>query len=137
MKYCADCRTRSRAFPYSITLENGDKLSGKICKICDRKFLMLDQYRRQMMPMTNRDEDLRHQIEGYEMKFQKAEYLTAEEERLKEDLCVKENEYKLEKKRIMTAAELHADSIKRGEQLLRDIDRDTQQRMQEMQKDRI
>ena len=125
MKYCADCRTRSRAFPQSITLENGDKINGKICKICDRKFLMLDQYRRQMMPMVNRDEDLRHLIEGYEMKLRKAEYLTNEEERLKEDLCQKRNEHRLDKKRVMTSAELHADSIKRGELLLRDIERDT------------
>ncbi len=45
MKYCNDCRMRSRAFPESITLENGEKIQGKICKICDRKFLMLDQYK--------------------------------------------------------------------------------------------
>lgn len=42
MKYCADCRSRTIAFPKSIELENGEKLFGKICKICDRKFLMLD-----------------------------------------------------------------------------------------------
>ena len=42
MLYCNNCRMRSRAFPSSIELENGDKITGKICKICDRKFLMLD-----------------------------------------------------------------------------------------------
>lgn len=42
MKYCNDCRLRSRYFPCSIELENGEKISGKICKICDRKFIMLE-----------------------------------------------------------------------------------------------
>ena len=51
MKYCNPCRLRSRNFPNSITLENGEKINGKICKICDRKFLMLDQYKRRVMPM--------------------------------------------------------------------------------------
>lgn len=46
MKYCSDCRQRSRPFPNSITLENGEKILGKICKICDRKFLMLQQYKK-------------------------------------------------------------------------------------------
>ena len=46
MKYCPDCRMRQRAFPNSIVLDNGEKLLGKICKICDRKFLMLEQYKR-------------------------------------------------------------------------------------------
>ena len=62
MLYCPDCRIRSRAFPNSIEFENGDKITGKICKICDRKFLMLDQYKRRVMPMANRDEDLRHTV---------------------------------------------------------------------------
>ena len=48
MKYCSECRMRSRAFPNSITLENGEKIMGKICKICDRKFLMLEQYKKQV-----------------------------------------------------------------------------------------
>jgi len=48
MKYCNECRVRSRDFPNSITLENGDKILGKICKICDRKFLMLEQYKKQV-----------------------------------------------------------------------------------------
>ena len=46
MRYCPDCRLRSRAFPNSIELENGEKILGKICKICDRKFLMLAQYKK-------------------------------------------------------------------------------------------
>ena len=48
MKYCPDCRMRSRVFPNSIELENGEKLLGKICKICDRKFIMLEQYTNQI-----------------------------------------------------------------------------------------
>ena len=72
MKYCSDCRMRSRAFPNSIVLENGEKILGKICKICDRKFLMLDRYKKQVMPMANRDEDLRHFVQSYEMKLNKA-----------------------------------------------------------------
>lgn len=62
MKYCSDCRQRSRPFPNSITLENGEKILGKICKICDRKFLMLQQYKKLVLPMANRDEDLRHMV---------------------------------------------------------------------------
>ena len=77
---------RSRNFPNSIQLENGEKLGGKICKICDRKFLMLDQYKRQIMPMENRDEDLRHLVQGYEMKLNKAQYVISEEARLAEEL---------------------------------------------------
>ena len=72
MRYCSDCRMRSRAFPKSIELENGDKILGKICKICDRKFLMLANYKRTVMPMANRDEDLRHIVQSYEMKMNKA-----------------------------------------------------------------
>ena len=41
MQYCSDCRTRSRAFPKSVQLDNGEFFQGKVCKICDRKFLML------------------------------------------------------------------------------------------------
>ena len=52
MKFCNDCRLRSRPFPKSITFENGEKIYGKICKICDRKFLMLDQYKRQVSIYT-------------------------------------------------------------------------------------
>ena len=48
MKFCNDCRVRLRPFPNSITFENGEKLMGKICKICDRKFLMLDQFKSQV-----------------------------------------------------------------------------------------
>lgn len=46
MIYCPDCRLRSRPFPESIELENGEKIYGKICKICDRKFMMLNKYKR-------------------------------------------------------------------------------------------
>ena len=48
MSYCQECRLRSRAFPCSIELENGEKITGKICKICDRKFMFLDQYQKRV-----------------------------------------------------------------------------------------
>ena len=43
---------RTRPFPNSITFENGEKIQGKICKICDRKFLMLNQYKRNVSIYT-------------------------------------------------------------------------------------
>jgi len=137
MKYCADCRLRSRAFPQSITLSNGEKIMGKICKICDRKFLMLDQYQRQVMPMHSRDADLAHLVESYEMKLRKAEFLKNEEDRLMEELCQKRSDFRLEKHRIMTSAALHEAAIKRGEAMLEDIEREAQMQMLEIQKDRI
>ena len=82
MKYCHECRLRTRDFPNSIVLENGEKINGKICKICDRKFLMLAQYKKQIMPMENRDEDLRHLVQSYEMKLNKAQYVIQEDARL-------------------------------------------------------
>ena len=136
MKYCADCRSRQREFPHSIELENGEKLNGKICKICDRKFLMLDQYKRLMMPSLNRDEDLAHLIESYSMKIQKGEYLQNEEAKLVEDLSQKQSEVRLEQRRVKTSADLHADSIKRGDTLLRDIAGDMKLQMAELSKDR-
>ena len=44
MKTCADCRMRRRKFPEAIELENGETITGRICKVCDRKFLMLEYY---------------------------------------------------------------------------------------------
>ena len=99
MKYCHDCRLRSRSFPNSIQLENGEKINGKICKICDRKFLMLAQYKRQIMPMQNIDEDLRHLVQGYEMKLNKAQYAISEDARLTEDFTQKRNECSLQKRK--------------------------------------
>ena len=86
MLYCNDCRQRSRAFPSSIELENGDRITGKICKICDRKFLMLEQYKRRVMPMAHRDEDLRHFVQSYEIKLNKAQYAISEEARMAEEI---------------------------------------------------
>lgn len=60
MRFCNDCCMRLRTFPKSIKLENGQKLIGKICKICDRKFLMLQQYKKKIKPMENRDNEMRH-----------------------------------------------------------------------------
>ena len=98
---------------------------------------MLDQYKRQMMPSTNRDEDLRHMVESYEMKLRKAEYAISEEARLTEELCQRQNEYQLEKRRIANSAGLHADTIKRGEALLADIERDTTHQLIEMSKEKV
>lgn len=96
MNYCADCRTRTRAFPNSIILENGEKIHGKICKICDRKFIFKDnEYRKEIKPMINRDEDLRHLVESYGMKLNKANYAITEEARLAEELMQKRNLYNL------------------------------------------
>jgi len=86
---------------------------------------MLEQYKRQMMPSTNRDEDLRHLVESYEMKLRKADFAVSEEARLEEELCQRQNEYQLEKNRIANSADLHADTIKRGEALLEEIIKDT------------
>ena len=59
------------------------------------------------------------------MKLHKSEYLTNIEANVTEELCQKQNEHRLEKLRIQTSAELHADSIKRGEGLMTDIERNT------------
>ena len=47
------------------------------------------------MPMENRDEDLRHLVQGYEMKLNKAQYVISEEARLAEDLTQRRNEFNL------------------------------------------
>ena len=39
-----------------------------------------------MMPMANRDEDLRHLVQSYEMRLNKAKYEITEENRLSEEL---------------------------------------------------
>ena len=124
MSYCNDCRMRSRDFPNSIILQNGDKIYGKICKICDRKFIKLDQYKRKVMPMSTRDEDLRHMVQGYEMKLNKAQYAISEEARLSEELTQKQNESNLQKRKVQASSTLHEDSIRRGVALLSDIDQD-------------
>ena len=137
MKYCPDCRLRQRAFPNSIILESGEKITGKICKICDRKFLMLDQYKNQVLPNENRDEELRHIVQAYEMRLNKAQYAITEEARITEELTQKRNEYKLQKRKIQTSSALHEESMMRGEALLRDTEREIKEQMVEMQKDRI
>ena len=42
-----------------------------------------------MMPATNRDEDLRHLVQSYEMKLNKAQFALTEEARLSEELNLK------------------------------------------------
>ena len=133
MTYCLDCRTRVRAFPNSIILENGEQIHGKICKICDRKFLFKsNEYRKEIKPMINRDEDLRHLVESYGMKLNKANYAITEEARLSEELMQKQNFYNLQKRKLQTTISLHTDSIRRGEALLLDTDRNIKVQMVEM-----
>ena len=101
MIYCNDCRSRSRAFPNSINLGDGSKITGKICKICDRKFLFLqNEFKHQIQPMAHRDEDLHHLVQDYEMKLNKANYAIQEEARLSEELMQKRNVYNLAKKKV-------------------------------------
>ena len=45
--------------------------------------------------MINRDEDLRHLVESYGMKLNKANYAITEEARLSEELMQKQNFYNL------------------------------------------
>ena len=60
-----------------------------------------------------------------------------EEAKFTEELMRKQQEHLLQRRRITNAADLHADSIKRGEALCNDYDRETQVQMNEMQKDKI
>ena len=82
MKSCSDCRLRRRPFPQSIKLENGECITGKICKVCDRKFLMLEYYNNRIRPLSKRDEDLRHAVQSYEMRLKSAHFSISEESRL-------------------------------------------------------
>ena len=84
MKFCNDCCVRFRTFPNSIKLENGSKILGKICKICDRKFLMLKQYKKKIKPMENRDDEMRHIVQAYEMKLNKAQFEIVNEQRIQQ-----------------------------------------------------
>ena len=45
--------------------------------------------------MANRDEDLRKQVQSYEMKLSEAQFAITEEAKLAEELNTKRNEYKL------------------------------------------
>ena len=72
MQICYDCALRKRKFPESIELENGDYLYGKICMVCDRKFLMLEYYNKKIKPVYCGEADLRHLVQKYEMKLQDA-----------------------------------------------------------------
>ena len=77
-----------------------------------------------MMPMANRDEDLRHLVQSYEMRLNKAKYEISEEQRLSDEYNLKQNEFTLQKRKIESTVELHDQSIRRGEALLQDVDRD-------------
>ena len=137
MLYCNDCRLRSRDFPSSIVFDNGEKLTGKICKICDRKFLMLDQYKKRVMPMAKRDEDLRHLVQSYEIKLHKAQFDIQEEARLAEDLHQKSDAFKLSKRKLTASSKLHIESIKSGQSLKKEIDREIKMNTISHQKDRV
>ena len=59
-------------------------MTGKICKVCDRKFLMLEYYNNRIRPLSKRDEDLRHAVQSYEMRLKSANFAISEESRLHE-----------------------------------------------------
>ena len=48
---------------------------------------MLQAQKKLIMPNVNRDEDLRHLVESYEMKIRKSEYLTNQVALLGEEIC--------------------------------------------------
>ena len=87
--------------------------------------------------MEQRDGDLLHLIQNYEMKMNKGQYAISEENRYSEELTQKQNEFKLQKRKMMTAAALHDTSIQRGETLLCDMAEEIGTLMEEMQRDRI
>ena len=84
MQVCKDCNTRRRQFPKSIELENGSLLYGKICRVCDRKFLMLNFYNKKIKPVYCGEADLRMTVQKYEMKLQDANFSIKEEQRYHE-----------------------------------------------------
>ena len=87
--------------------------------------------------MAHRDEDLRHTVQSYEIKLNKAQYAIAEEARLAEELVQKRNEFSLQKRKIEASSKLHADSIESGQALVVEFERDIKMQMTELQKDRI
>ena len=87
--------------------------------------------------MNNRDEDLRHLVQAYEMRINKAKYAISEEARLSEELMQKKNEFMLQKRKMEASADLHEQSIRRGQDLLTDIDRDISTQMVELSKARV
>ena len=100
MQICFDCGTRRRQFPESIELENGEFLYGKICKICDRKFLMLEYYNEKIKPVYCGEADLRHLVQKYEMKLQDANYAIKEQVKLEEILLSTRNDNRLKQMRV-------------------------------------
>ena len=64
--------------------------------------------------MDQRDGDLLHLIQNYEMKLNKGQYAISEESRYSEQLTQKKNEFKLQKRKMMTSSALHDNSIQRG-----------------------
>ena len=81
MNTCADCRVRRREFPEAVAVENGEKLTGRICKVCDRKFLMLDHYNKKVKPLSKREADLRIAVQSYEMILKTAHFAISEEQK--------------------------------------------------------
>ena len=66
------------------------------------------------------------------MKMNKGQYAISEESRISEELTQKRNEFKLQKRKMTTAAALHDSSIQRGETLLHDITSEVGTLMEDM-----
>ena len=100
MDVCYDCATRKRQFPESIELENGDYLYGKICKVCDRKFLMLEYYNEKIKPVYCGEANLRHLVQKYEMKVKEANQAIKEQVKFEDILASTRNDNRLKQMRV-------------------------------------
>ena len=65
--------------------------------------------------MENRDEDLRHIVQSYEIKLNKAQFAITNEAKMVQDLAEKKIEYKNSKRKLMTSVALHEESVQRGD----------------------
>lgn len=136
MKTCADCRLRRRQFPESIELDNGEMITGRICKVCDRKFLMQEFYNNKVQPLSKRNEDLRHAVQSYEMRLKAANYAITEESRLHDQLLEQRNDNNLKLAKAAQAKEQFEENIKRGQELLEKVENAFSIQMIDMQKGR-
>ena len=87
--------------------------------------------------MENRDEDLRHIVQSYEIKLNKAQFAITNEAKMVQDLADKKIEYKNSKRKLMTSVARYEESVQKGELLIKDIDEEIKTLMTEKQKDRI
>ena len=95
MQVCYDCATRTREFPFSEEQENGSFLHGKICKICDRKFLMYQNYNKSIEPALQGEAAMQHHVQRYEHQLSTANTSITETERLEQELLQTHNDNKL------------------------------------------